>query len=271
MSSASSFAKFEHRAPSPQNAVDIFKGKWASDLRDVCPGVSAGQGLFFTTDSRPRILADFFGANGRLDNMTVLELGPLEGHHTFQLEKMGAKHILAIESNVEAFLKCLIVKEILSLRIAKFMLGDCAQYLEHTTDVYDIVMCSGILYHMSDPIAVIRQIARITEKCFVWTHYYDENNCPGPTREIRIDARYPGVKFYVLTYENMEYGRFWGGNKPTSAWLSREDMLAAFRQAGFHSLQVVEDDPDHPNGACFSFVANRDHPAVGTSGTSLLT
>jgi hypothetical protein len=257
-STASPFAKFEHRAPSPQNAVDIFEGKWACDLGDVCPGLRAGPGLFFTTDNRPRLLADLLGTNGRLDEMTVLELGPLEGHHTYQLERLGAKHILAIESNVEAFLKCLIIKEIFSLRVANFMLGDCVEYLNTTSDTYDIVMCSGLLYHMSDPIGVIRQIARVTGKCFVWTHYYDQNHCPGPAREIRTYPQYPNVKMHVLTYDNMADGRFWGGNKPTSAWLYRDDILTAFREAGFTSLQVIEDTPDHPNGACFSFAASRN-------------
>ncbi len=37
--------------------------------------------------------------------MNILELGPLEGAHTYQLR------ILAIEANAEAFLKCLVVKE----------------------------------------------------------------------------------------------------------------------------------------------------------------
>jgi hypothetical protein len=69
------------------------------------------------------MLADRFGVRGRLDDMSLLELGPLEGAHTYQLEKLGAKSILAIEANVEAFLKCLITKEITGLQVAKFMLG----------------------------------------------------------------------------------------------------------------------------------------------------
>src|SRR6187200_3094366 len=124
MDAPASFRKFEHRGPSHQNAVDIFQGKWASDFSEVCPGLRAGQRQLFTLDSRPRNAARLLGVNGRLDGMRVLELGPLEGAHTYQLEKLGAARVLAVEANAEAFLKCLITKEIADLRVAKFMHGD---------------------------------------------------------------------------------------------------------------------------------------------------
>jgi SAM-dependent methyltransferase len=249
--------KFENRAPAHQNAIDIFGGKWACDLAEVCPGVRSGDAALFAADTRPKMLAEHLGKAGRLDDLSVLELGPLEGAHTYQLEKLGAKRILAIEANVEAFLKCLVVKEITGLRIAKFMLGDFTEYLRQTSDTFDIVMCSGVLYHMADPIALIRAIARVAEKCFTWTHYFEENHYPGPEREVRLDPKYPGVKLYALTYGDMEYGRFWGGNQPVSVWLGRDDILKAFRDVGFTSIDIVEDTPTHPNGACFTFAARR--------------
>jgi 2-polyprenyl-3-methyl-5-hydroxy-6-metoxy-1,4-benzoquinol methylase len=202
------------------------------------------------------MLADRLGVAGRLDDMTVLELGPLEGAHTYQLEKLGAKHILAIEANVEAFLKCLIVKEITKLRVANFMLGDFTEYLANTLDKYDVVMCSGVLYHMSDPLALIAAIARVTSKCFVWTHYFDESRHPGPPRALSFDSRYPGVELYALPYyDDMQSGRFWGGNQQTSMWLKRDDILHAFAKVGFASIEILDDEPDHPNGPSLTFTA----------------
>jgi hypothetical protein len=40
--------KFETRAPSPQNAIDLFEGKWASDFGEACPKVKAGDAPVFT-------------------------------------------------------------------------------------------------------------------------------------------------------------------------------------------------------------------------------
>lgn len=74
---------------------------------------------------------------GSLDAMTILELGPLEGAHTYQLARLGAKHILAIEANSEAYLKCLVVKEILQIPRCRFLLGDCLIFLQAHHDPFD--------------------------------------------------------------------------------------------------------------------------------------
>ena len=114
-------SRFETRAPSHQNAVDIFAGRWASDLSPVLPGAISGDVPLFA-ETRPKAAAVGLGRNGRLDGMRVLELGPLEGGHSYALEKLGAD-VLAIESNADAYLKCLIAKEITGIK-ARFMLGD---------------------------------------------------------------------------------------------------------------------------------------------------
>ena len=71
--------------PTPQQAVDIFRGEWS--------------------------LAEIGGAKGK----NVLELGPLEGGHTYMFHQAGAESIIAIEANTRAYLKCLIAKEIFGL------------------------------------------------------------------------------------------------------------------------------------------------------------
>jgi SAM-dependent methyltransferase len=249
--------KFELRAPSDQNAIDIFEGKWASDFAEVFPDLRAGQTSLFNADRRPRDAARLLGVEGRLDGMRVLELGPLEGAHTYQLEKLGAASVLAIEANAEAFLKCLIMKEITGLRTAKFMHGDFFKYLSTADESFDLAFCCGVLYHMSDPIALIESISKVTDKCFVWTHYYDQAHYPWAPRELRSDPRYPGVKIYGVEYNDMGCGQFWGGNQTTAVWLEREDILLTFRRAGFSRIDLVDETPDNPNGACFSFAAQR--------------
>ena len=46
---------------------------------------------------------------GSLQGMNILELGPLEATHTYQLAKLGADRVLAIEAEYGSFLKCLVV------------------------------------------------------------------------------------------------------------------------------------------------------------------
>jgi len=249
--------KFDSRAPSPQNAVDIFAGSWVSDFAEACPEVRAGALPLFTMDTRPADAAGVLGVNGRFDGMRILELGPLEGGHTYQLEKLGAASILSIEGNAEAYLKCLITKEITGLAKTRFLYGDFTKYIISPVERYDLVFCSGVLYHMTDPIAVIRNIAKITDKCFVWTQYYDKDHYQGPKRRKRYDPRYPGVVLYVhdLGQLDMDSDNYLGGMHQQTVWLSREDLLAVFSEAGFVNLEIIEDNPDAEIGASITFAA----------------
>jgi Methyltransferase domain len=250
------FDKFELQAPSAQNLIDIFEGKWASDFTKVHPGLKAGVTDLFG-DTRPNLAAKHLGAHGRFDGMKILELGPLEAGHTYRLEQLGA-HVTAIEGNREAYLKCLLVKELLNLRNARFLLGDCCRFLEVSEQNFDLIFASGVLYHMQAPLRLIELIARRTNRCFVWSHYYDPDHYPGPKRTPRsFKHGNSNFTYYELKYRDMNSGKFWGGNKPVASWLSRDDMLNAFLAFGFDTLEIVQEHVDHPNGACMSFTARR--------------
>ena len=251
------FNKFELRAPAAQNLIDIFAGKWASDFSRVYPGLKAGTAEMFVTDSRVPLAAQYLGVDARFDHMEILELGPLEAGHSYALEQLGA-NVTAIEANCEAYLKCLIVKELLSLKKTRFLLGDFSLFLAETDETFDMVFASGVLYHMPDPLKLIELIASRTKKCFAWSHYFDASHYPGAQRTPRtVKLHTREFTYHDLAYPDMESGKFWGGNQPVASWLGREDMLDAFRAVGFDQIEVVQEHPTHPHGACMSFVAQK--------------
>ena len=255
-STGNSFVRFEQRLPSAQTAVDVFRGRWASDLKPVLSVTGSGGVPLFEGDDRPILAANVFGANGRLDGMDVLELGPLEGGHTYQMERLGARSITAVEASVEAFLKCLIVKEALGLQRSRFLLGDIVEYLGAEQGRFDLVFCSGVLYHMADPVALIGAIAKVTDRCFVWSHYYSAEN-----HHLKHHAREHTSNGFTTTYWSHAYGdksnRFWGGNRSSAAWLERASLLDAFRHFGFSEITVVRDDQAFANGPNIMFCARR--------------
>ena len=104
--------------PSAQLAIDLFEGEWTTEMPEHL-GVQAGT-LKLTQDPRIRWIIE--QAQG-VDGLDVLELGPLEAAHTYMLEQAGAV-VTAVESNTRAYMRCLIVKELLALRGSTFMLGD---------------------------------------------------------------------------------------------------------------------------------------------------
>jgi hypothetical protein len=252
---ATPFLHFESRAPSNQTAVDLFRDRWASDLSSAFGVDGTGAAKLFTDDKRPLQAAVSLGLDRRLDGMLVLELGPLEAAHTYALERLGAS-VVAVECNGEAFLKCLVVKELTPLKASRFLLGDAIEFLKAETGRYDLVLCSGILYHMADPLRLIELISKVTDKCFVWTHYYSEQRRSAVFRP--VEAKHAGFSatYWTQTYGDRSKG-FWGGNKSDAVWMEREVLFAAFAHFGFGQVVFTEEMPDHPNGAAISFAVKR--------------
>ena len=76
--------------------------------------------------------------HGGVGGKRVLELGPLDGAHTYMLERFDSAEVVAVEANTHAYLRCLIVKELLEIRRARFLLGDFVEYLRATRDKFDV-------------------------------------------------------------------------------------------------------------------------------------
>lgn len=231
-----------------QNAVDLFKGDWVSAL----PGVTAGgMGLFDKdNDIRPRFVTDRFGS---IKGWNVLELGSFEGGHTYQLEKAGA-NVVAIEANPHIFVRSLIAKNVYNLN-AKFLLGDFTQYLDGNAN-YDMIFCSGVLYHMPDPIDLIKRMAAQTARVFIWTHYVAE---PKQAEEWKAKSAHTvdgfACTYYKYVYPTKAKFRPFAGVQHYASRLTRSDILAALRHFGFTEIEIARDEPEHPGGPAFSITA----------------
>ena len=249
-------------APTPQNMADIFKGEWASRFPAPFDSINAGTVPVFE-DSR---IAWAIQAMRGVDGFSVLELGPMEGGHSYMLEKAGAASITAIEANPSAFLKCLVVKELLQLQRTRFQFGDFMKYFESNPPRVDAIFASGVLYHMENPVSLINQIAGITDRVYIWTQYYQADSVqrlPELAKQFvsHDAAEYAGFKFVSHRREYtpaLNMGRFYGGTENCSVWLTLEDLVGALKHAGLENIQIQFDDPNHAHGPCVSLLASRE-------------
>jgi hypothetical protein len=253
--------QYVRTVPSIQNSLDVFKGEWASKLPQDLSSLNAGQSTLFE-DARIQWAAEQFGG---FEAKTILELGPLEAGHSYMLEQLGAASITAIEANTRAYLKCLIIKEILDLKHSHFLLGDAVEYLKQQPKRVDVCIASGILYHMKNPAELIYLISEISDSVFLWTHYYDNSLIESDARlsskfSSEISLEYKGFQH---TVHMQEYGQalgfsgFCGGSLPFSCWMTREDIISCLKFFGLKNIRIDFDHPHHPNGPSFAVAASR--------------
>jgi Protein of unknown function (DUF1698) len=247
-------------APDPQLALNIFQDEWASKLPEIY-GLNAGRIPLFEDTRIIWMIEQLGGITGK----KVLELGPLEAGHTYMMEQLGADSITAIESNTRAYLKCLVIKELLGLKRASFLLGDIIEYLKQQSAVFDICVASGVLYHMANPAELIHLISKTANQVFIWTHYYDEaiiqaNPQLAPRFSAASFMNYENFRHVVYQQEYgdaLGYAGFCGGSRPFSSWMKREDILTCLKFFGFSDIRIGSEIVDHPHGPCFSLVASR--------------
>jgi len=246
--------RYVEEPPSAANAIGLFDGQWSSKLPiDVETGP-----IDLFHDER---VISCVEALGGVAGQRVLELGPLEGAHTHLLRRgLGAASVTAIEANTSAFLRCLVTKEVLGLDGVEFLLGDCRPYLAETDERFDLAVAIGVLYHFDDPVPVLANLARITDRIVIWTHVYDDD--VGGDLEARFDAPvtkgHDGVSYRLHPYRYeaaLDWSGFCGGTQPTAAWIERDDLLAMIDRLGFEV--VLRRDQDHPHGPTITLALAR--------------
>ncbi|OCP18534.1 MULTISPECIES: class I SAM-dependent methyltransferase [unclassified Ensifer] len=257
------FDQYCHDIPTAQNAVSALTG-WTSQFPPSA-NVSAGSHPLFA-DTRIEWALQHAGP---MADKRILEIGPLEGMHTYMLNQHDPAVIDAVEANKQCFLRCLVTKEILSINRARFHLGDALKWLEATEAKYDLGIASGVLYHMADPGLFLQLLAARCDQLFLWTHYFSDTAMPAEdVRRLAFSGKSSQrtIEGVPLTYHERRYFQaneskaFCGGMRDRHFWISREDILELLSALGFVDVEIAHDEPAHPGGPCFSIFARRAAP-----------
>jgi Protein of unknown function (DUF1698) len=258
---ASRRRNFVTTAPSAQTALDAVPDAWASSFPPPLDGLQAGRAPLFED---PRV-SWAFEALGGVQGVAVLDLGPLEGAHSYMAQRAGADRVVAIEANRLAFLKCLVTKELLDLASCSFRCGEVNEYLSSTSETFDVCIACGILYHMIEPVRLIDLISRAASRLVMWTHVFADAALANRNLAGKLGAAqeidYEGFRHRVHRHTyglDSRLGGFFGGTQTYSNWLPRDDLMRALAHFGWSKVEVAFDEPSHPNGPALALVATRD-------------
>ena len=242
---------FIDQYPDDDNAIKIFGDQWISLLPNH--EKNTGKAHLFEDDR----LSWFLSLNP-VKNKTILELGPLEGGHTYMLEKNGGAIVEAIEGSKNSFFKCLIVKNLYNLK-SKFYLGDFVNYVKTCKNKYDVIFASGVLYHMHDPLDFLENISKLSDTIFLWTHYCTKEDT-GFAQKHPIVSQYHGkeITMYQCNYgESVNRPNFPGGIRPVAYWMDRQSILDVLSILGFNELTIGCETPVTEAGPAFCVLAKR--------------
>ena len=257
MDESDNLVGFEARAPSHQNAVDIFAGSWSSRF-PPSSGLVGGLASHFD-DVRVTWAASILEGIGGL---SILELGPFEAYNTYQFQAFGAATVVSVESSRVNFLKCLIVKNTFGLN-ATFLHGNFQDYLASTRNRFDVCWASGVLYHMVDPIALMQGLRRVADTAFIWTQYYDADVLVDganarffdASRDKIVDFAGRSICLHHRNYDESASSLFAGGDASFSYWMERGDIMFVLQTLGYLRIDMGIDNPQHPPGPAMFFLA----------------
>jgi SAM-dependent methyltransferase len=226
--------------------------------RHYRPSVMAYGGGPHAEDRRLKYLVHYLDVRDR----QVLELGPLYGHFTVMLDKLGAKSIIGVEARPENVEVCERLKATYGLSTVRFVQHDIERLSrgeeKPTLDLAsDVIFNAGLLYHLTDPVAVLRWCREQAPEMLLMTQYY----------EPKAPRYYPAGNFQPATVQlatgvvpAMSY-REGGMSDPLSGtaarsiWLTEECIVTALHEAGYPRVDTLGRDlvGSHPH---ISFIAS---------------
>jgi SAM-dependent methyltransferase len=176
---------------------------------------------------------------------TILELGALEGAHTVMLaEHPGVQRVLALEGREANLRKARFVQEQLKVKNAEFGQANLEHVRLAEFGTFDVVFCSGLLYHLPEPWKLIEQFPAVAPAVFIWTQYAAEEEAKDIGRGLRGKIHVEGGPEEPLS-----------GMSATSIWLTLASLRELLRASGYQKIDIIHDDPNHANGPAVTICA----------------
>ena len=205
--------------------------------RDYRPSILRYHRTIYGEDERLKYIAYFLDVR----DQRVLEIGPLEGHHSVILEKMGVRENIAVESRADNLKKCRRIKEKYHLDHTQFLQYDLeslykGECVPAFTGSFDLVFCLGVLYHVPDPGRALAWMRSQSNTLFLGTNYIEGNS-----------SQAKGYSHGGKSYQADEWIEGGiddpiSGMSPISTMLCEKDLLFLMQDVGYSRISVLGKD-----------------------------
>jgi 2-polyprenyl-3-methyl-5-hydroxy-6-metoxy-1,4-benzoquinol methylase len=179
----------------------------------------------------PRI--ELFHERFDLSDKHVLEIGCFEGIHTIALCRLAAQ-VTAVDARVENVVKTVVRCAFFDER-PRVVFHDIEDEAGGDEFLHaDVCHHVGVLYHLADPVTHLRRLGTwISRGLMLDTHYARDEDA---TDEYEVN----GEQFRFRRYVERGRGDVFSGMRPTSKWLTLDDIERVLGSGGFDKMEIVE-------------------------------
>jgi predicted RNA methylase len=181
-------------------------------------------------------ILDLFKNN--INHLRILDLGSLEGQYSIELGLHGAK-VVGIEGREQNIERARFAKKVLNLRNVEFYLDDVRNLSKEKYGKFDVVLCSGILYHLDFPdnMEFIEKIYDVCDYCTIIDTHIGSN----PTaKKIFKDHEYEGDVYREhdpsASTENRLKQAWASLDNDNSFWLTKKSLYDFLMRVGFTTI-----------------------------------
>ena len=160
-----------------------------------------------------------FGYPKDFSGKTVLDIGCNSGFYSFAAKLRGARSVLGIDYFQHCVDQAVLMREVLQLDV-DFRQGD-GEALSEGRETFDIVLNTGVIYHLQNPMQFLVNMARMTRELMVLES------------EMLIEPRYDEHAWFI-EHEYCGDGSNWWLYGPTC--VSRMVRAAGFSRAEFQGF-----------------------------------
>lgn len=165
---------------------------------------------------------------------SILDIGCYDGFYSLEAHKRGAKRVLATDHFIWQDTRCREAFDIAKARVApqiEVMDIDVDELSPLSVGVFDIVLFSGVLYHLRHPFLAIERVSALATETLVVETHLDA-----------IEADRPMMVFYPARELNDDPSNWWGPN--------RACVEAMLRDCGFDNI-TYQQHPIHTSRGIF--------------------
>ncbi len=259
---------YQQRLANPDRGqIEALQGlEWTSHniaLSSDCTTFAGRPHTRMDDEPRTRTIAETLrlmaSRQGSLAGLRLLDLGCLEGGLSLEMARRGAE-VVGVEGRQANFDKCQALQRYFALPNLEFLHLDVRRLDAETHGRFDIVLCCGLLYHLSEPFMFLRRLRTLIEDAgllFVDTHVAPEDDaavaaCRLGDKLSSLEVLpsggvdYPGRWFDEFATERGAEHPWDSISNPKSFWPTHQALRRALYQSRFDYLVDVYGtfDPD---------------------------